>query len=305
MHGLIPLAFFAAALLATMAVTVGLLRWRRYRLRKIRKSPLTSDLLRPPAQHLREQLEELRDDVDLYVTMLIFLPTLIFAVHVSQSYFGGAAETPWRIGINAIATLGGLGYCLLKLLRLQKRQDQLRVGYDAELAVGQELDQLMRQGAAVFHDFPADKFNIDHIVISPVGVFAVETKGRSKPVMEKGKSARVEYDGKALKFQNWTETAAIAQAERQAKWLKDWLTSAVGEHVSVRPVLAIPGWFVDAVGRGTARDTVDVYSGRQLEWLLKNSSFDTIAEDKMQRIVHQVESRCRNIKPMFNGLPKA
>ena len=45
---------------------------------------------------------------------------------------------------------------------------------DAEVAIGQELDQLMRDGAAVFHDMPAERFNIDHVVIAreyigPVG----------------------------------------------------------------------------------------------------------------------------------------
>jgi hypothetical protein len=225
-------------------------------------------------------------------------------MHISQSYFGGTAETAIRIGVTVVGILGSIAYCMAKLLRLQRRQDQLRVGYDAELAVGQELDQLMRQGAAVFHDFPAENFNIDHIVISRVGVFAVETKGRAKPVQEKGKPARVEYDGTTLKFFSWTETAPLAQAERQAKWLKNWLTKAVGEPVSVRPLVAIPGWFVDTVARGTARETVDVYSGRALEWLLKRSGFDTISEEKMQRIVHQVEARCRDLKPTFNRMPK-
>ena len=40
----------------------------------------------------------------------------------------------------------------------------------------------MRDGFAVFHDVPGDKaFNVDHVVIGPQGVFAVETKGRGKP----------------------------------------------------------------------------------------------------------------------------
>jgi hypothetical protein len=71
MHGLIPIAFFLAVLFPTMLVAIALLKWRRHRLRKIRKSPLTSDLLRPPAQRLREQLDEVRDELDLYVTMLV------------------------------------------------------------------------------------------------------------------------------------------------------------------------------------------------------------------------------------------
>ena len=39
----------------------------------------------------------------------------------------------------------------------------------------------MRRGAYVFHDVPADNFNIDHVVVSGQGIFAVETKGFTKP----------------------------------------------------------------------------------------------------------------------------
>tara|TARA_R110002049_G_scaffold246873_2_gene420979 strand:+ start:344 stop:1249 length:906 start_codon:yes stop_codon:yes gene_type:complete len=300
MHGLIPIALIASLFLFSVFLAVALLKWRRNVQKRTRRSPLTSDLLRPPGQRLREQLDEVGDDVDIYVSMLMFLPALIYSVHVSQSYFGGAPETLTRWTFSGLLIFGGIAYCLTKLLRLQDKQDKLRIGYDAELAVGQELDQLMRQGAAVFHDFPAEKFNIDHVVISPVGVFAVETKGRAKPILEKGKAAQVEYDGKALKFPTWIETEPIAQAERQAKWLRNWLTSAAGEPVAVRAVLAIPGWYVKRTGRGA----VNVYSGRELETLVSKGGFDTISTDKMQRIIHQVEQRCRNIEPTFNRVTK-
>jgi hypothetical protein len=39
----------------------------------------------------------------------------------------------------------------------------------------------MRQGAAAFHDLPAEQFNIDHVVVATEGVFAFETKGFTKP----------------------------------------------------------------------------------------------------------------------------
>ncbi|AUN96064.1 nuclease-related domain-containing protein [Pseudazoarcus pumilus] len=286
---------FALFVFPPLVVAGTLLQWRRRRMRAARKSPLTSDLLRPPGQRLREQLDALGDEVDLYLMMVVVGPTLVFAALVAPAGEAGAIS-PMSFGVAIVLVVLVVGYSTRKLLKFQREQDRLRVGYDAELAVGQELDQLMRQGAAVFHDFPADKFNIDHVVISPVGVFAVETKGRAKPILEKGKAAQVEYDGKALKFPTWIETEPIAQAERQAIWLRNWLTSATGEPIAVRAVLAIPGWYVKRTGRGA----VNVYSGRELATLVSRGGFDTIAEDKMQRIIHQVEQRCRTIEPTFN-----
>lgn len=99
-------------------------------------------------------------------------------------------------------------------MKAGERVDNLKAGYDAELVVGQDLDQLMRQGAAVFHDIPADSFNIGHVVISSEGVFAVETKGFTKPRQRKGKAdATVVFDGKPLRFPMWTTKHPLEQAE--------------------------------------------------------------------------------------------
>ena len=86
----------------------------------------------------------------------------------------------------------------------------------------------MLDGYRVYHDFPGDKFNIDHIVVGPPGVFAVETKARSKPTSQDRKAdAKVKYDGKCLRFPNATDVEFLEQAKRQAEWLSKWLRSAV------------------------------------------------------------------------------
>lgn len=300
MHALVPILLSAGLCLVSIFVAGWALRLRRKRSLSRKRSPLTADLLRPPGQRIQEQINTLRNEVDGHIFTLMLVPFLILTVHLSQPHIGQWNESVSRIVVMALIFIAVVGYCTIKLLRLSENLDTLRMGYDAELAVGQELDQLMRQGAAVFHDFPADRFNIDHIVISPVGVFAVETKGRAKPILKNGVAAQVEYDGKTLKFPTRIETEPIAQAERQAKWLRDWLKKAVGEPVAVRPVLAIPGWFV----KRTSRGSVNVYSGRELATLISKGGFDSIPDDKMQRIVHQVEQRCRNIAPTFNSVPK-
>lgn len=45
----------------------------------------------------------------------------------------------------------------------------------------------MTQGARVYHDFPAENFNIDHVLIDRAGVFAIETKGFTKAARIKGR----------------------------------------------------------------------------------------------------------------------
>jgi hypothetical protein len=89
---------------------------------------------------------------------------------------------------------------------------------------------------------PAENFNIDHIVIGPPGVFAVETKGRSKIVSDNGKGKkqfRVTYKEGALQFPNGLDKDTIPQATRQAKWVTKWLSQATGEKVQARPLVIV------------------------------------------------------------------
>jgi hypothetical protein len=46
----------------------------------------------------------------------------------------------------------------------------LRLGFKGERAVGEELNQLLRQGFHVFHDLPFDSFNIDHVIVGPTAL---------------------------------------------------------------------------------------------------------------------------------------
>src|SRR5690606_5819201 len=104
---------------------------------------------------------------------------------------------------------------------------------------------------------PAENFNIDHVVIGPRAVYAVETKSVRRP---KGKGDadvhRVSYDGKALRFPDFVNTDALAQAARQAQWLKRKLHEALGMEVPVVAALALPGWFIDRTEAGKGADVM-------------------------------------------------
>ena len=165
------------------------------------------------------------------------------------------------------------------------------------MAVGQELNQLMRDGYYVYHDFQADhKFNIDHIVIGSGGVFAVETKGRTKPTSKNATAdARVFYDGERLKFPHKSETQPIEQAKRQAKWLANFLKKAVGEPVRIIPVITLPGWFIQSEEQ---KYNVRVVSPKMIVAKLKGYQFkEPLSEKLVKRIAFQIEQHCRDIKP--------
>lgn len=288
--------------LATFAIGPGLaiafLIIRKKRRRARRRSPIGIDLLRTPGHTVREQLDEASTEVVWDVMLLSVMPLVFLAIYLAQAHAIGLSS---MLPLTPIYVIGGLlviALVIRKLIKAGEHIDNLRAGFDAELAVGQELDQLMLKGARVFHDFPAENFNIDHVVVSAQGVFAVETKGYTKPGDLKGREgATVLLDDHVLKFPQWTTGEPVEQTERQAKWLSKWVSSAVGEPVFVTPVLALPGWFIE--DKRKDRTALRVYSGRALGHLLDTPSRQPLAAQDVQRIVHQVDQKCRTVVPTY------
>jgi hypothetical protein len=267
---------------------------RKFRQYKERRSPFTENFLRSPGESLNKKIMENNDEIFEYLLGLISIPIMIYASYISILYFRSLKPSLLTITLACIVGIGFTVYCLWKLITILNKRRSNRLGYEGEIAVGQELNQLMLDGFRVYHDFPADKFNIDHIVVGPSGVFAVETKARSKPKSKDRKAdAKVVYDGKYLQFPNWIEVKSIEQAQRQAEWLSKWLGSAVGELVSVRPVLALPGWFVER----TASDGIPVINPKNFRSIAKPLEGKNLSESMIKRIVHQLEQKCRDVEP--------
>ena len=108
------------------------------------------------------------------------------------------------------------------------------------------------------------------------------------------KDATIEYDGKELVFpQGFRTKDPVDQAKRQAQSLAKWLTSAVGESIMVRPVLAFPGWFI----KKTAPNNFLFLYGTYQNYKKILHGQNTLDEQLIKRICHQLEQRCRNVEP--------
>lgn len=258
-----------------------------------KRSPLTRDLLRSPGDSLRQQIDEINIDIDAYLLVSVIIPLSFYAIFLTQLHFDNIRNPVLVAALYGIAAIVCECFVIVKLTKAFTRRNQLRLGLDAEAAIGQELNQLMLDGYRVYHDFQADGFNIDHIIVGENGVFAIETKGRAKP-KETGdkRNWTVTYDGQALQFPNWTERDYLPQARRQADWLAKWLSSAVGETVTVRPALALTGWQTEL------RKPCDViiFSGRNPPFA-KIRSDSVLSAAMIQRIAHQIEQKCRDVEP--------
>nr|WP_320116184.1 nuclease-related domain-containing protein [uncultured Desulfuromonas sp.] len=261
-----------------------------------RKSPLGEKLLRGPGESLRKEISKNTDKtIDLFFRLfLVFIPPVILFIFFA--YIHDKLIPVWELGLVFVLYVVLIFFGTRQLYRLLKKHFNLSLGLDAEQAVGQELNQLMLSGCHVYHDFQAEKFNIDHVVAGACGIFAVETKGRTKPKDKEGKADHnVLFDGQKLHFPGWIETAPLEQAKRQAEWLSKWLTNATGTPIKVQGVLVLPGWYVTRKGTGS----VWVMSGKEV-YSLKNGR-QVCSQQMIQQVSHQLEQRCRDVGPTVYG----
>ncbi|MBK6582033.1 MAG: NERD domain-containing protein [Gammaproteobacteria bacterium] len=276
----IPMIVSFSIIIATI-FTLKLLRSRDRR-----RSPLTTDMLRQPAQGLREKLTDLNDEISAYIAAALMLPfsvsTMFFADMWRRQLNFEDSKWQFYLSTGVIVTV------VVTALAFRRGTSRRKIlqAVDAELVVAQELEVLRASGCRLFHDLQCGEFNIDHVVVGPGGIFAVETKSRLKPEMGGGREGvTVTYDGKALKFPGWTETKPLQQAERQARWLAQKLSKATGEPITVRGVLALPGWYVQRAAKGD----VTVINPKKPEWMSKPTGISRLEDAQVQRIAYQLE----------------
>jgi hypothetical protein len=122
-----------------------------------------------------------------------------------------------------------------------------RLGIRGERLVGRAPEELRTLGYRVFHDIQSDEvggpFNIDHLLIGPVGVFVVETKTISKP--GKGRPT-VTCDGERVRVDGYEpDRDPVVQARAQADYIRKKFKDMTGRRVEARPVVLYPTWYVE------------------------------------------------------------
>jgi hypothetical protein len=245
-----------------------------------KRSPIKDDLLNNPGKSLADKIQDEILDAIFLSILLAFVPIVCIFIFVSIAKY---LIPRFAFPIFIIVTPAITGFFCWRLRRKFQQIRLCRMGLDGERATGEELNQLMKHGYLVYHDMQAGKFNIDHIVIGPSGVYAVETKYRSKVAGNGTNGAKVFRDNDRLCFpDNRIDSKAIPQARAQAKWLSEFLTKSVGKQITVQAMVALPGWYVKP---GPHDGTVLVISPKNADkFFLPRPQCSTISLSNKRRI---------------------
>lgn len=277
--GLVPGGIVAGAMLIA----------RRRAKRLGARPPMRDKLLRPAGFSLNEQLFDLWGQIVFWLALASFIAPLADNAFAASDSIGFATRIGYLLVFGVLA-----GLCSVVVLRKLKRIKAVRQGLLGELAMGELLQVLLRDGFRVFHDIPGDgKWNVDHIVVGPTGVFAIETKARTKRPGPHGEADyRAAFDGQSIVFPGFADQRPVEQAKRNAKWVANWLSQATGHPVAVQAVVALPGWMVDRDIRGCG---VMVLSGKEVASFIKSGK-PQLSEATISRIAYQIEQKCRDVQ---------
>ncbi len=240
--------YFLLGYLALFLLTAfGVAWWLKSRHRPKSPFKVSTRLLRSPGESLREEIQRMDDVLPEQMLVAMGLPLLVSVgvtlPLVKFKVLNNTTFVPVFFAVLGITTLVSAWWFIRKALT---RADYY-LGYFGERVVGETLEQLRAEGWRIFHDVPAQvgkmKFNVDHVAVGPGGVFGIETKSRRKGHARPGrKDYEAFYDGKMLSWP-WTdepEAYGVKNALDRAKWLEEWLVTAIGEKIRVNPVLTFP-----------------------------------------------------------------
>jgi len=265
MIGFTLLEILALAPLVSVAIFA---IWKGKQLdRQSRRDPITTDLRNLPGASLQELLEKFTESRADKLILLLSVGMLIALFIAARRMDLESHPLDWIDGLFVLAAVIISAWSAFKIAKDMPLQRKLRRGIRAEQATAQEIASSLAGDNRVIHDIQAKGFNIDHVVITPAGIFAIETKSRQKPPSGGGTDAvRVRYDGKQLEFPGWTEIKPIEQASRQAAWLSNYLRETTGEAFPVTPALALPGWYIELTGK-YSEGMVRVFNPKKSSWL--------------------------------------
>ncbi|MEV0347149.1 nuclease-related domain-containing protein [Nonomuraea sp. NPDC050680] len=188
----------------------------------------------------------------------------------------------WRVGVTA----GVIAAILDTVYRARSNSTvpAWRRSSIAERRTEAQLRKLERNGYRTLHAraIPDSEAQIDHLVVGPTGVYAVDSEKWDKRL-----PVRVQM-GKKLFHGPFDMKPRLTEAKWEASRASELISEAYGKEISVVPSLAIYGppvpWKIMTI-RG-----VDVYEGaRARKWITKRERALTKAEiDRLHDIASRV-----------------
>jgi hypothetical protein len=248
---------------------------------------LSITALRSPGESTRHRIDRTNGEIAAFAVAIGAIPLALYAALLSYVHFLfldlGWMDTCYFGALS----IGFILYGTNKIKRLKTRKRRLYKIYEGQTAVAQEINRLISDGYRIYHDFPTDRFHIDHILVGPSGVFTLTTKVIPRLVHPRAKA--VMLDSQRLVFGNKSDNRTVPYAAFQASWLAKWLLTATGEAIAVQSIITVPGWRMKTL----RPSSVLAVEPSDIAEAVSRSQGYRLSEKTIRLVCEQVEAKCR------------
>lgn len=169
---------------------------------------------------------------------------------------------------------------------IENRQDRSwEEGARGEIRVGRELEKLYRDGFYVFHDYySVGRGNVDHFLVGPPGVFAVETKAHKGEITVRNEEFL--QDGMPLKKD------PIRQVRGEARDVSQLIKDTCGVSYWVHPIVCFSQAELRHSGpvRNVETSTVGSLRSTIMRHAECRSSKDLLTESEVRAVCRRIEN---------------
>jgi hypothetical protein len=238
--------------------------------------------LRIAGQSLREEVDRLSEQGLVPLLIFSFAFWIVCAVAWTQK-FAGATPDPrfWTLLSLLVTAYGGF-----QVFRLRPRIRSFRSSERSERKVTAVLDRLRPKGFVTFHNLANSGLNVDHVVVGPSGIYAIETKTRrGSGLISYGSDRELIFAGRI------NDSRPLRQAQNSARAVHRRLKERLDQARWVKPVLVFCGnWHVN----GQAGDFgVEVTTTEQLENFFEQQQPE-LTRKEVAEICSQLECSTRS-----------
>lgn len=197
-------------------------------------------VMREAAQRFRDELDRLSQRQATHLSaglLFLFVFAVAYTFQASELFEGYPA---WQLhGLMAVLVLAA-AYAVYRSWRTFVAWRQVKFLRDANIAIGHSLQRLVSGRSRVFHDVRTGAGIIDHVVVGPSGLYAVNV------IAERGTRKRsVRLQDNELRFANGSRTISLERVAERTTRLEGDFRQLLKHAVRVRSVIAVPGWDVD------------------------------------------------------------
>jgi hypothetical protein len=227
-----------------------------------KRSPIRRPLLKLPGQKLDDELDDFLIDHFLAPLMLVVMLGAMCLVEW-VGYLRSSPRQPWTYTCVLVCAMAAIAF---HWRRQWRKAQAIKLGRNGERAVAEYLNIRLDPDSRVLHGVPIEGGEADHVLICTRGVFVIETKARTLPIL--GEPV-VHISDAGLRVQGFKQDRdPIAQVKRYMEGLDRLMPELATYNLKTRGIVLFPSWKI-----------VDDRKDASLVWVLEPKEL----EDRLPR----------------------